>query len=490
MRPAVLQGDTPLPARYWLRGATVPSSLLDPQDARRLPPARRAGAGGHRVAIAIEAGRIAGLQEEVPADAAAAGWAVLDLDDALVWSAFVEPHAHLDKGDLLAMGLPLARRLFDAISTTRADYVQWTEDELQARADFALRGAFARGVRALNTYVDWPVPLPERAPRARGPGGLAEPLASWSVFESLREAWRGRIELVLSSLVTIDAFEQPAVAEAIARRIAGSGGVLGVFVYPAPHVPALIPRAFEAAGRHGLAIDFHVDEHLEPAVANLGPLLAAARASGLGARTTCGHLCVLQRLPEAERNRLLDESAEAGVRFVSLPATNLHLQDSRQEPPWATPRERGVLPIHEARQRGIPVAFGADNHRDPFHPAGDLDPLHSLSLAAAVGQLDDPALTWADAVTRLPAAILGQAWDGILRPGAPADLVVHPARTSTEWAARPMAGRRVIRAGAALGADQAQPPDFRELDVWRDRREAVRRAAEADGRAAGATGRA
>lgn len=472
MKSSIFQQSRPLPERYWLAGATVPAALLEADDAQRLPPALHAGAAGRRVAIAVEAGRIVALQAEPPPDAAAQGWPVLDLDDSLVWSAFVEPHAHLDKGDLLAMGLPLERRLFDAIASTRADYVRWTEDELQARADFALRSAFAQGVRALNTYVDWPVPRPQDAPPARGGSGLAEPMASWSVFESLREAWRGRIELVLSSLVTIDAFEEGLVAEAIARRVAATGGVLGVFVYPAPHVPALIPRVFEAAARHSLAVDFHVDEHLEPATANLGPLLAAARASGMGARTTCGHLCVLQRLPLAERDRLLDEAAQLGVCFVSLPATNLHLQDSRQEPPWATPRERGILPVHEARQRGIPVAFGADNHRDPFHPAGDLDPLHSLSLAAAVGQLDDPALSWADAVTRTPAAILGQSWDGVLRVGAPADLVLHPARTSTEWAARPMADRRVIRRGAALSATEAQRPDFRELDAWRDRRRA------------------
>jgi cytosine/creatinine deaminase len=451
-----------LPGRHWLARASVAASLLDAADAARLPPApMSASARARQAAVAVEEGRIVAIEPVVPADADSE--AVDDLNGAWLASAFVEPHTHLDKGDLLAMGVPLHRRLFAAIEAARADYAHWQADELSARADFALRTAYAHGVRALNTYADWPAD--------GSPGRQGEPLLSWAVFDDLREHWRGRIELTRTSLVTIDALADERVAQTIGRRLATSSGVLGVFVYPAAHVPALIPQVFKLAAQWDLPVDFHVDEHLQPATANLPHVLAAAREHGWGPRTTCGHNCVLQSLPMAERDSLLDEAARSGCGFVALPATNLHLQDSAQDPPWSTPRWRGLMPVHEARQRGLTVALGADNHRDPFFPAGDLDPLQTLALAASVGQLDDPAFEWVDTITTAPAQLLNCAWDGRLRVGAPADLVVHRGRSSPELMARAAGHRRVMREGRWLEGPAAAPPDFRELDRWRQRRE-------------------
>jgi cytosine/creatinine deaminase len=454
--------SAPWPPEVWLDRALLPRSLLDEPTSRRLPAAPLSPTLGHRAAVLLRDGQIAAI-EAVPNGAAPR----IDLDGAWLVSGFVDPHTHLDKGDLLAMGLPVHRRLHDAIDAVRHDYPRWISSELHARGDFALRTAQAHGVRAMNTYLDWPVD-PNR--RGTAPG---EPLSSWAVFESLRDAWSGRIALTLTSLVTIDALADLEVGEAIARRLAASGGVFGVFVYPAPHVPALIPRVFELAERFDLTVDVHVDEHLSPVIANLPHVVEAARTHGWGRRTVCGHACVLQALPADERDRLLDAVAAAGVGLVSLPATNLHLQDSAQTPPWTTPRWRGVLPIHEARERGIPVAFGADNHRDPFHPAGDLDPLQTLALAASVAQLDDPALAWVDAVTSTPARLMRLPWDGLLRPGAAADLVIHPGRNSTEVIARTATPRTVVCAGQPLAGHARELPDPRELDLWREQRRAT-----------------
>lgn len=448
-------------APVWLAGATVPAALLDASDAARLPAAAVAGPLARRVAVRLAGGRIAAL-EPVPSGGDAP---VIDLDDATLVSAFVEPHAHLDKGDLLAMGLPVHRRLFDAIAAVRADYARWTPDELHARMDFGLRSAHAHGTRALRSYLDWPVGADRGGPPVAG-----DPSPAWAVAVALREAWRGRVDLQPTSLVTIDALADDAAGERLARRIADDGGVLGVFVYPASHVPALVPRVFALAARFDLDVDFHVDEHLVPPDVMLPHVLAAARRHGWGPRTVCGHACALHGRPAAERDALLAEAAALGVALVSLPATNLHLQDSAQQPPWTTPGRRGLLPVHEARRLGVAVGFGADNHRDPFHPGGDLDPLQTLALAAWAAQLDDPLHAWIDAVTTVPAVQLGCPWDGRLRAGAPADLVVLPARSSPEWLARPTAGRTVVRSGRPLDGAAARPPDFRELDRWREAR--------------------
>ena len=436
MQPLCALTDA-LPSRYWLVRANVSPALLQ--------------APGAPVALLVEEGRIAAIERQPTPDAVQ-----FDLDGATVLTRFVDPHVHLDKGDLLAMGLQPAESLMDAVAAVRADYARWTEDELRQRIDFGLRTAFAHGTRALNTYCDWSEP--------EGP-------LAWAVLQASREDWHGRIELLLTALVDVAHFAQEDQADVISRAVAMGGGRLGLFVYPGAE-PRALRRAFECAARQGLAMDIHADEHLEPPVTQLGLIASLAREFGLGPRTVCSHACVLQMLSSPERLRVLESLAEAGVSLVCLPYTNLYLQDSARDcrGQRTTPQRRGILPVHEARAHGIALAFGSDNHRDPFFPGGDLDPLQLLALATLVAQLDEPLRDWADTITTIPARFLGLAWDGVLRPGAPADLVIHPGRNSREVLGRVGAGRRVLRNGQPLGQAEAQLPDFRDLDALRQSR--------------------
>jgi cytosine deaminase len=178
-----------LPLRVWLAGANVPPPLLD-----------RDPSGP--VAILLEAGRIAAIEPHPVGDAP-----VLDLHGATVLSAFVDPHTHLDKGDLLAAGLVVERNLFRAIDAVQADYARWSETELRARMGFALRTAYAHGTRALLSYIDWSQPA--------GP-------PAWRVLLELRREWQGRIELLPASLATIDLFADPRQAEALGRAVAAA----------------------------------------------------------------------------------------------------------------------------------------------------------------------------------------------------------------------------------------------------------------------------
>ncbi|MFM8766874.1 MAG: amidohydrolase family protein, partial [Rubrivivax sp.] len=308
--------------------------------------------------------------------------------------------------------------------------------------------------RALNSYCDWS--------QAEGP-------TAWRVLQDARTRWAGRVELVITALVSINEFEDPQRAQTIARSVAEGGGALGPFIYPGAPVH-LLPRVFDLAMHHGLRLDFHIDEHLDPPQANLGHVARLAREREWGSRTVCGHCCVLGVLEVGERDALLDEVAASGLGLVSLPWTNLYLQDNGVDADAGlrrTPRRRGLLPVHEARARGIPLAFASDNHRDPFFPGGDLDPLQTLALAAMAAHLDDPVRAWADTVTQQGATLLHLHWDGVLREGVPADLVLHPGRRSVEVVGRVAHGRQVLRGGQRLTPDQATPPDFRELDGLR-----------------------
>ena len=133
-----------LPSRYWLANVRVPARLLESTSPTSAAPP---------VALLIDLGRIASIALRPEG-----GAPVFDLQQATVFPAFVDPHTHLDKGDLLAVGAPVQRNLFAAIDAVRADYVKWTRHELVARIGFGLRTAYAHGTRALNSYCDWSEP--------------------------------------------------------------------------------------------------------------------------------------------------------------------------------------------------------------------------------------------------------------------------------------------------------------------------------------------
>ena len=116
---------------------------------------------------------------------------------------------------------------------------------------------------------------------------------------------------------------------------------------------------------------------------------------------------------------------------------------------------------HELRQRGIAVSVASDNTRDPFFAYGDLDMVEVYREATRILHFDHPVADWPKTITVNPATTIDVTSPGLLRIGAPADLVCFQARNWTELLARPQSDRIVIRQGAAI--DQ-QLPDYRELD--------------------------
>jgi cytosine deaminase len=154
----------------------------------------------------------------------------------------------------------------------------------------------------------------------------------------------------------------------------------------------------------------------------------------------------------------LDACATAGIDAVSLPTVNLYLQDRADN---VTPRWRGVTVLHEMKARGMRVAVGGDNCRDPFYAYGDHDMLDTFTAAVKILHLDHPLGDWIATATATPAAIMGLAGNGRLEAGAAADLLVLRARTYSEMLARHQADRVVLRNGRAIDTTL---PDYRRLD--------------------------
>jgi len=418
--------------RYVLARAAVPSILLDSP--------LRAGADGLTLCdIVVDDGRIAGI---APPATTAGDLPVVDRQNRQVWPGLVDLHTHLDKGHILPRCPNPTNDFGGALAAVPVDRATWTVEDIQRRMDFALRCAYAHGTVAIRTHLDTDIGDPDR---------------SWRAMAPLREAWSGRIAIQPTALVAIGYYADIDAATRLADTVASHGGVLGAVTNPNPDAGVLIERVFKLAAERGLAVDLHVDESLDPAVAEVDRVLDAVERTGFSGPVNLGHLCTLATRPEDEAARSIARMADLGVAAVALPLCNEFLQDRR---PGRSPRIRGAAPVLEMAAQGVAVAVASDNTRDPFHAYGDLDLMEAFRSAVRLGHLDLPIDPWPAAVTRTPAEVMGVP-AGRIAVGAAADLILFSARRYDELLARPQGDRVVVRDGKAIAAT---PPDFAELD--------------------------
>lgn len=400
------------------------------------------GADGFALAdVAVADGKISGItahRSNAPADAT-------DLGGRIVLPCFVDCHTHIDKGHIWPRKPNPDGTFMAALNATGADRAaRWSADDVARRMDFSLRCAYAHGTRALRTHLDSVAPQEE---------------ISWPVFETMREKWRGRIELQAACLLGIEGVRDRKWFERLAKRVAAAKGVLGVVTYMVPDLEELLDQVFAQAIKHGLDLDFHADETDDVSAISLKKIAEAALWNGFDGNILVGHCCSLARQPDLDVLDTLDKVAKAGLAVVSLPMCNLYLQDRRGD--RTTPRWRGVTLLHEMKARGIAVAVASDNTRDPFYAYGDLDMLEVYRMATRVLHLDHPVADWPQAVTATPAKVMRLDNFGTLAAGAPADFVVFRGRSWTELLSRPESDRIVVRDGHAI---ERQLPDYAELD--------------------------
>jgi len=380
--------------------------------------------------LALAGGRIRGVAPSAPRPAAPGTW---DLAGAPVLPGFVDAHTHIDKTHTLARLGPVQPGLLGAIDAMMQDKLGWTPADVRERAERALRWAHAAGTVRLRTHVDWWDPA--RTPLA------------WSVLRELAHDWSDRMAVDRVSLIPLTLYEDRPQALRLAAEVAagGPGARLGAFVHSTNWDARALRHLFEAAQAHDLDVDLHVDEELNPAACGLAETARLLREIGYGGRVVCGHTCALAAQDDAQALATLDAVARVPITLVSLPITNLLLQDAQT---GRTPRLRGLTLVKEARERGIPLLIASDNVQDAFCPVGSYDPVEALAAGVLAAQLGDAYDVWsqtlcrADWLAREPLAAAPLV-------GAPADLVIFTQAQALGWPSRAQA-RRVLRAGRQL----------------------------------------
>ena len=207
-------------------------------------------------------------------------------------------------------------------------------------------------------------------------------------------------------------------------------------------------------------LDLHVDESGDPSQEVLRTLAEAVLRNGFQNPVVCGHCCSLAVQEPSRQRSTIALVREAGIRVISLPLCNLYLQDRRGAGFPRTPHWRGITLIHDLLDAGVPVACASDNVRDAFYAFGDYDAsevlIQSLRLAHLDSRLGESVLV----VTKTAADIIGVPDRGRIAEEAPAQLVVFPAKSFSEFLSRPGSRRRLVD-GEVIR--ESRPPGYDEL---------------------------
>ena len=387
--------------------------------------------------LVLGTGRIVSLQAEAGQGPAPGDW---DVAGAPVLPGLVDAHTHLDKTFTLQRMGVVQPGLLGAIDAMMTDRLGWTAADVHARASRGLQWAFEAGCVQVRSHVDWweadSVPV------------------AWNVLAELAQQWQGRIALQQVSLIKLPLFADLAQARRLAGKVATAGphALLGAFVHSSNWDEQALRNLFVAAGEAGLDVDLHVDEELNPQAGGLAATARILKETGFDRRVVCGHTCSLAMQQESEALATLDAVAQLPITLISLPITNLLLQDAVT---GRTPRVRGLTLVKEARARGIPVLQASDNVQDPFCRVGSYDPVEALAAGALAAQLEQPFDTWSESICRR---------DWLLRApeaaptlvGAAADLIVFPAADAWGWPSR-ASQRTVLRGGVVLTPSSERP---------------------------------
>jgi len=335
-------------------------------------------------------------------------------------------HAHADRAYTVQSFPP--RSFADALAAAASTRGGFTVADVATRAARLFERSAAHGVTRIRTHTDV--------------DAIVE-LRSMEGVQAAKQQAADSIDVDIVAFSTSkNDLAEPAAVAWLERAVGAGADLLGASLNSSADATRALSALLDLAERSGLAVDIHLDEHLEPDKMLAGLVADAVIARGLQGRVTFSHLCALAVLDATTAARLIDKLARAEITVVALPETNLFLQERGER----TPIRRGVTLVRELLAGGVKVRLGTDNIRDWFFPFGDGDMLETARVAAIAAHLDDEA--------QLIAAICnGQ---GAIEEGTAADLVLLRASSFDDALARRPTERIVFKAGRQVAGEELE----------------------------------
>ena len=354
----------------------------------------------------------------------------VNLNGYILSSAFVEPHAHLDKAFLADRISNPDGDLMGAIKGLEEVRTTITHQDIVDRATRAVKLMSQNGVTSIRTHADTTLS-----------GGLSSVLALLEVKKNCAHFMDIQVAMLLEWPVTGAAGkERQALArEAVSAGVDVIGGCPHLDPDPRGAVEFLLAFAIDAQ----LPLDLHADENMRTDSSDLEHLADIVIRDNVSHQMNASHCVSLSTRPEADIDLIAAKVATAGITITALPQTNLFLQERGV----STKPARAITPIHRLQQAGVVVAAGADNLQDPFNLVGRGDPLEIASLlmvSAQVTALQALQMVSSNAHTAVHGVTSS------LAVGEPADFTAIPATNLRESIAMGPPDRIVVYGGVVI----------------------------------------
>ena len=360
----------------------------------------------------------------------------IDAKGNLLVPAFIDPHIHLDKVNILdTVRKNVSGTLTEAIEIIWDRKKTYTDEDVIKRAGAVLDLALMNGTLAMRTHVDIDTI-----------GGL-KPLKG---VLALRERYRDRMTLQLVAFPQEGILKDPGcdvlMEEAMKMGCDIVGGMPANENNP-DDSRAHVKFCFDLAEKYDADIDMHVDETDDPFYRTLEMVADETIKRGWHGRVTAGHTCALAAYDDHYAAYVIDKVARAGIHMITNPVTNLMLQGRLDKQPI----RRGITRVKELLEAGVNVSFGQDCVNDTFYPLGCADMLQVANVTVHAAQMSlphelekvfDMITTDANKIMNLPAYGLEE--------GCDANLVLIEAKNIREAMALAPNRPYVIREGKVV----------------------------------------
>ncbi|MGC5248551.1 hypothetical protein ACPXB3_16695 [Gordonia sp. DT219] len=232
----------------------------------------------------------------------------LDLSDHVLLPPAADPHAHLDKALSWEDLTPAVGDLDAAIECWRRGVDVFDETDFHRRARAAALLVLTRGTTAVRTHVDV--------------------LAGDDPYRGIRAIDRVRRELASVMAIEIVALPLPGTPSEVVLGALDAGADL---VGGAPHIaedPATeVAHLIRLAESRGVGVDLHTDEFLIGDHMTIGTFAELVAGWPADRTRTAGHCCRSSTMEPEELSQTVKALRTSGISVVTLPITNLYLQD-------------------------------------------------------------------------------------------------------------------------------------------------------------------